>query len=295
MRTLASLAILAASFAPPILADDVGATEPAPAAQSFKLGTLTLTSLRDGQFVAPNDARIFGADAGVAAVADVLRTAGLPDDRITVSIDALLVRTGGHVVLIDTGNGPKAHGVLPASLGIAGVTPAQVTDVLITHSHGDHVGGLLDVSGKPAFPNATIRMSAAEWAWVRSKPESADLVKAIKARVRTFKPGGMVAPGIRALPLDGHTPGHVGYEITSGKERLLDIGDLAHSSVISLEKPEWAMGFDSDRALTKVTRRATLAKLASDREWTFAPHFPYPGVGHVVVDDGAFRWVEGTP
>ena len=113
--------------------------------------------------------------------------------------------------------------------------------------------------------------------------------------MRTFTPGGVVAPGIRSVALKGHTPGHVGYEISSGKEKLLDIGDLAHSSVISLQKPEWAMGFDSDRAMTKVTRRATLAKLAQKREWTYAPHFPFPSLGHVVVDNGAFRWVEGTP
>jgi glyoxylase-like metal-dependent hydrolase (beta-lactamase superfamily II) len=295
MSTLATLALLAACFAGPVAADEFGASEPTPGAQPFQLGSLTLIALRDSQFVARNDAKIFGADAGVAAVAEVLKAEGLAEDRISVNIGALLVKTGARIVLIDTGNGPKGHGVLQASLRIAGITPAQVTDVLITHSHGDHVGGLVDVDGKAAFPNAMIRMSAAEWAWVRSKPESNDLVKAIKAHVRTFTPGGVVAPGIRSVSLNGHTPGHVGYEIFSGREKLLDIGDLAHSSVISLQKPEWAMGFDSDRALTKVTRRATLAKLAEEREWTFAPHFPFPGVGHVVVDNGAFRWVDGTP
>jgi len=295
MRTLALVTALTASFATPCVADDFGAMEPAPAAQSFRLGTLALVAVRDSQFVAHNDARIFGADASIEAVAEVLRAAGLPDDRISVSVDALVVRTAGRIVLIDTGNGPKAHGVLPASLGLAGIAPSQVTDVLITHSHGDHVGGLVDATGKAAFPNATVRMSVNEWAWLRGKPDSGDLVNAIKAHVRTFTPGGRVAPGITSVPLDGHTPGHVGYEIASGSERLLDIGDLAHSSVISLQKPEWAMGFDSDRTLTKVTRRSTLAKLAEQREWTFAPHFPFPGVGHVVVDGEAFTWAAGTP
>jgi glyoxylase-like metal-dependent hydrolase (beta-lactamase superfamily II) len=295
MRMLALVTALSASFVTPCIADDFGAIEPAPAAQSFRLGALSLVAVRDSQFVAHNDARIFGADASIEAVAEVLRAAGLPDDRISVSVDALVVRTAGRVVLIDTGNGPKAHGVLPASLRLAGIAPSQVTDVLITHSHGDHVGGLVNAAGKAAFPNATVRMSVNEWAWLRSKPDSGELVHAIKAHVRTFKPGGRVAPGITSVPLDGHTPGHVGYEIASGSERLFDIGDLAHSSVISLQKPEWAMGFDSDPMLTKVTRRTTLAKLADQREWTFAPHFPFPGVGHVVVDGEAFTWVAGTP
>jgi glyoxylase-like metal-dependent hydrolase (beta-lactamase superfamily II) len=295
MRLLALLAVLAATIAAPSSADEFGASAPAPAAQTFKLGALTLVAVRDSQFVAHNDAKIFGADAGVPAVAEVLKAAGLPDDRISVSVGALVVRTHGHIVLIDTGNGPKAHGVLPDSLRIAGITPAQITDVLITHSHGDHVGGLVNASGKAAFPNAKVRMSIAEWSWIRSKPESDELVQAIKAQVLTFTPGGTVVPGITSVPLDGHTPGHVGYEITSGKERLLDIGDLAHSAVISLGKPEWAMGFDSDRALAKVTRRATLAMLADENEWTFAPHFPFPSVGHIVVDGDAFRWAAGTP
>ena len=104
-----------------------------------------------------------------------------------------------------------------------------------------------------------------------------------------------MAPGIRSVALPGHTPGHVGYEVVSGKQRLLDIGDMAHSSVLSLKKPSWTMGFDSDSGLAKATRRATLTQLAKDQEWVFSPHFPFPGVGHIATEGDGFRWVPGTP
>ena len=296
MRALPSLfAAAVLCLAGATQADEFDSGAPAPAAQSFKLGALTLIALRDTQFVLHNDAKIFGVDAGIPAVAAVLKAAGVPDDRIMLSVDALIVRTGKRVVLLDTGNGPKGQGALLASLKAAGISPTAVTDVLITHTHGDHVGGLLDASGKPAFANAAIRMSTAEWAWMRDQPKASELVAAITAQIRTFTPGTVVAPGITAVALDGHTPGHVGYEIVSGKHKMLDIGDLAHSSVISLQKPVWAMGFDSDPALANATRRTTLARLAREQEWVFAPHFPYPGVGHVVADGDAFKWVAGTP
>ena len=266
-----------------------------PASQSFKLGKLRLVALRDAKIVLHNDAKVFGVDAGPAAVGDLLKANNVPDDRITLSVNALLVRTGRRVVLLDTGLGPKGHGDLIASLKDAGVAPEAVTDVLITHSHGDHVGGLVDGGGKLAFPKAVIHMAASEWAWMKGQQGAADLVKAIEARVQTFAPGKEVAPGVTSIALDGHTPGHVGYEIVSGQTRMLGIGDLAHSSLVSLKKPDWTMGFDHDAAVAKATRRATLARLAKDGELVFAPHFPFPGVGHVVADGDGFTWNPGTP
>jgi glyoxylase-like metal-dependent hydrolase (beta-lactamase superfamily II) len=275
--------------------DGFGPQPVTPASQAFKLGKLQLVAIRDAQIVIHNDAKVFGVDVGPAAVGEVLKAAGVPDDRLTLSIDALLVRTGQRVILLDSGLGPKAKGALLASLKDAGVAPESVTDVVITHTHGDHVGGLVDASGGLAFPKAVIRMSAPEWAWMKTQQGAAELVKAIEPRVETFTAGKPVAPGVTPIALDGHTPGHVGYEIVSGKHRLLDIGDLAHSSIVSLKKPEWTMGFDSDAALGKATRKATLARLAKDQELVFSPHFPYPGVGHVVVDGDGFGWKPGVP
>lgn len=260
-----------------------------PAAHAFTVGKLKLTSLHDAQFVVPNDGKTFGTGVAPATTGELLRAAGAPTDRLTLSVNALLVRTGHRLVLIDTGLGPKAHGALLESLHEAGVKPTAVTDVLITHSHGDHVGGLLDAAGKPAFPKATIRMSSAEWDWMQQKAPP-ELVKVVSSKVHTFEPGATIAPGIVAVALKGHTPGHVGYEITSGSEHLLDIGDLAHSSIVSLQKPQWGVAFDTDAAAANATRVEELKKLASAQELVFSPHFPFPGVGHIQAAGDGFTW-----
>ena len=265
-----------------------------PAAQSFHLGALNLTALHDAQIIVPNDGKTFALGISTAAVGDVLRAAGAPADRITISAGGLLVRTGRRVVLIDTGFGPRDHGALLASLKVAGVSPGEVTDVLITHPHPDHIGGLLDAQGRLAFPNATIRMASAAWGWFKQKAPPA-VISTLGPRMQSFEPGARIAPGIVSRPLPGHTPGHVGYEITSGHSRLLDIGDVAHSSIVSLARPQWSIEFDTDHAVANATRAETLRALARTHEWVYAPHFPFPGVGHIVAAKHGFAWQPGLP
>jgi glyoxylase-like metal-dependent hydrolase (beta-lactamase superfamily II) len=108
--------------------------------------------------------------------------------------------------------------------------------------------------------------------------------------VKTFKPGDKVASGITSVALKGHTPGHVGYQISSGKQRLFDIGDTVHSSIISLAKPDWAVSFDDDKPEAVESRAKTLAELTKSHELIFAPHFPFPGVGHILGDGDHFTW-----
>ncbi len=280
--TALSFAALALAFALPAVAADA----PQPAARSFMIGKLELVALHDAQFTPPNDGKVFGADVSTDAVADVLKAAGAPTDVITLSVDALLVKDGKHIVLLDTGVG----GALQGSLALAKVDPATVTDILITHSHGDHVGGLVTKDGQLAFPNATIRMSADEWTFMQADGESAAIVKVIAGHVKPFLPGAVVAPGITSVAIKGHTPGHVGYEISSGEARLLDIGDTAHSSIISLAKPQWLMGYDADKQEGRASRIAVLTRLSRSHEVIFAPHFPFPGVGKIEAQGDHFVW-----
>jgi glyoxylase-like metal-dependent hydrolase (beta-lactamase superfamily II) len=261
-----------------------------PDSKAFKIGSLDLVSLHDAQFVLPNDGKVFGVGHSPEETGEVLKAAGAPTDTVTLSVDALLVKAPKRVILIDTGVG----GALQQSLAQAGTKPDEVTDILITHSHPDHMGGLVK-DGKLAFPKATIRMSAAEWAFAKKNAQLANIVKVIDGNVKTFKPGAEVVPQITSVGLKGHTPGHVGYEIVSGNGKLLDIGDTVHSSIISLVKPEWPIGFDNDEKGGEKNRIDTLKKLAEDNELVFTPHFPFPGVGRIAADGDHFSWQPSVP
>jgi glyoxylase-like metal-dependent hydrolase (beta-lactamase superfamily II) len=289
MKSFVSFAC-SALLAVPLVSHAMGPGPVPAAATSFRVGSLSVSALSDTEYVLPNDGKIFGVDAGAAAVAQVLRAAQAPADAITLPVDALLVRDGARVILIDAGLGPKLAGALVASLALTGTSPADVTDVLITHPHPDHVGGLLTMDGHLAFPNAKIRMSAPDWKDFVSHGDEAALAHAIEPQVEAFEPGASITPSIRSVSLPGHTPGHVGYRITSGSDSLLDVGDVVHSAIVSLAEPDWTMGFDQDPQGARSMRRRTLGELAQSHQLVFAPHFPYPGIGTIELAGSGFKW-----
>jgi glyoxylase-like metal-dependent hydrolase (beta-lactamase superfamily II) len=278
----------------PLLSQAMGPESVLPAAMPFHVGQIAVTSLSDTQYVLPNDGKIFGVGESIDAVATVLIAANSPANVITLPVDALLVKDGARVVLVDTGLGPKQSGALIASLKLAGVAPKDVTDVLITHPHPDHIGGLLTADGQSAFPKARIRFSVPDWQDLAQNAGQAALVRVIKPQVETFTPGASVTPSITSVSLPGHSPGHVGYRVSSAGASLLDVGDVVHSSVVSLAHPEWVMGFDQDRQAGSTTRQHLLAELAQSREMIFAPHFPYPGVGTVAAAGAGYKWTPAS-
>lgn len=269
-----------------------------PAAQSqsdihaFRIGQLQAVALKDGEMTFAASDREMSPWSDTAEVSRLLTAAGQTDGQVHLSIQPLLVRDGDRLVLIDTGAGGQmgTEGKLLASLRAAGVEPGQVTDILISHTHDDHVGGLVKADGTLVFPNAVIRMSEAEWADFRPQAVRAELVRAITPKVQTFQPGAVVAPGITAVTLAGHSPGHTGYEIVSGADRLLYIGDAMHSSVISVQGPELVNGWDSDSAAGIRTRQGLLSRGASGNLRLYAGHFPFPGLGRFQRVDDGFVW-----
>ncbi|KRA75685.1 MBL fold metallo-hydrolase [Lysobacter sp. Root667] len=261
----------------------------------FKIGALDAAALKDGDIDAPNDGKTFAIGQPAEAVNALLSAAGQPTDVLHLSIQPLLVRSGDRVLLFDTGAADASFaraGRLPASLRAAGVEPSQVTDIFLSHQHPDHTGGLLTKEGKLAFPNASIHLSAPEWESLKKDRDSAKLVAAMTPKVATFQPGAAIVPGVvTAVAVDGHTPGHSAYEIASGDQRLLYIGDTAHHFVISVQRPEWTVQYDMNAPLAQASRRALLQRAADGNLRLYAVHFPFPGLGHVKAQGEGFVWV----
>ncbi|HWQ86190.1 MBL fold metallo-hydrolase [Brevundimonas sp.] len=298
---LAAAALILAPIAACSPEAEKAAAPAAPAAvqnpdiHAFRIGALEAVALRDGEIVLANKAGD-SPWADTAGARAVLTAAGQAGDPITLSVQPLLVRDGDRVVLIDTGAGGRmgTQNKLVASLRAAGVDPAQVTDVLISHAHGDHVGGLVGADGSLTFPRAVVRISEPEWEYMKAgaaRAGEAALLTAVTPRVQPFAPGAQVTPAIKAVALEGHTPGHTGYEIASGTDRLLYIGDALHSSVISVQRPDWINAWDTDSAAGVATRQSLLERGAAPGARIYGVHFPFPGVGRFQRRDDGFVWV----
>jgi glyoxylase-like metal-dependent hydrolase (beta-lactamase superfamily II) len=269
--------------------------EPLGRAERVQIGSLEAYALEDGHLVVPNDGQVLGFGRPPSETAEVLAAAGLPRDKIRLDIQCLLVKAGDRVILFDTGVGDTSFaeaGHLPQSLALAKVAPAAVTDIFISHAHGDHVGGLVTKAGALAFPAATIHMSAPEWAAFQANTDddSKRFIAVIAARVSAFEPGAQVLPVVKAVATHGHTPGHSSYEIGAGADKVFYLGDLAHHSVISVQRPAWSIQVDADRPAAEAMRQQTLAKLAADHARVFAVHFPFPGIGQVVAEQHGLVW-----
>jgi len=298
----------AAPAAAPAPAPAVEAPPPPPKAtnsSAFMIGELSAVALRDGRLEFPNDTKIFGVGHTPDDVGALLSAAGQPIDKIHLDLDPLLVKGADRVMLFDSGAGSNfgpSAGQLPQSLQEAGVDAQAVTDIFISHVHGDHIGGLTNAEGALTFPNAKIHISKPEWKFFSGlKAEQAAgmgvqnfdaLVKAMKPKVDAFAPGAELVPGVvKAVEIKGHTPGHSGYKITSASDSLLYIGDAMHSSIISVQKPDWPMNFDSDQKTGAASRASLLAELASTGQRVYAVHFPFPGLGKIEKRGDGYVWV----
>lgn len=257
---------------------------------AFTIGALEAVALQDGALTMPNDGKVLAMDH-VDESKPLLAAAGLPTDEVSLSIQPLLVKGGGRVILFDTGTGGAypSTGWLRSSMQQAGVAPADVTDIFISHVHGDHIGGLV-ADGALVFPNATVHLSAPEWAFWQSQDEDKAIVAAVTAKVVAFEPGAQVLPEVQAVATPGHTPGHSSYLIGTGDDRLFYLGDVAHHSVVSVQRPTWPIQFDLDHAAAEAMRVPTLARLAGEHTRVYAVHFPFPGLGRFADQDGVQVW-----
>lgn len=256
-----------------------------------RVGDVTILPVLDGhgREVAREVLTRPGVDDPWACHADHLDADGV----LTMPVGAFLVRSGDRTVLVDAGvggidNGRYAGGRLLESLAAHGVTPADVTDVVFTHLHFDHVGWATR-TGAVVFPRATYRVHAADWAHFVEGPEAVPgavrKLAPLEGRLETFVADGPLAPGLDARHSPGHTPGSTVVVVSSRGERALLLGDVVHS-VVELCEPDWEAVFDLDPAAARATRNALADTAAGRGDLVTGPHFPGLRFGRVITTGG---------
>ena len=285
---LSGAALPLAAAAPSLAqAQAAAATSTLPTHRHFTLGDFQVTTLLSGSRRVENPQEIFGMNVDEDTFAEVSAENFLPTDAAQFFFTPTLLNTGSELILFDTGN--DAAGITSA-LAAAGYTPDQITHVVITHMHGDHIGGLTDESGAETFANAAYVTGQAEFDhWAGAENEGFEAkVRPIADKFTFLGDGDAVRGGVTAMAAFGHTPGHMGYMLDSGGRQLLLMVDTANHYVWSLAYPDWEVRFDMDKEAAAATRRSVLGMAAADRIPLIGYHMPFPGLGFVDTrgDDG---------
>jgi Zn-dependent hydrolases, including glyoxylases len=267
------------------------------------LGSTDIAALSDGTLT--SKAKLLNDSHGIADT--LLKEAYAPKDRI-ISVNAFLVLADDRRILIDAGTGTllgPTLNKLSASLAGTGFTPEQITDILLTHVHADHSGGLT-VNGKMVFPNATVRLNRVEaefWLNPANMEKAKDYHKPMFVRAREslapylaagrlakFEAGQEVLPGITSIAAPGHTPGHTNYLLESQGEKLRFWGDTVHVAEAQFPHPEIAIEYDLDPDAAALQRQKIFAEVAAQGCLAAGAHISFPGIGHVGKSAQGYQW-----
>ena len=274
--------------------------DPAKGFVTYKVGGADVTALYDGIWEKPHDPA-FIANASVDDVKGAMTKAGLPADFVSIPFTVVVVRNGGKTVLCDSGTGGQVQptaGKMMANMKAAGIDPAAIDTILISHCHPDHIFGLMEKdTNKPVFPNAEIVISDVEYkfwtdpAVIDRLPEARKgLARRIQAvfptwkNIRQVSGEPEVAPGIRFVSAPGHTPGHRAFHLASGASELMISNDTAYVPALVVANPGWHGQYDQDAATAEASRRKLLDRVIADKIMICGYHFPFPGAGTVAKD-----------
>jgi glyoxylase-like metal-dependent hydrolase (beta-lactamase superfamily II) len=295
-RRHALLAAAALPFAPGLAGTAHAGADMKGASQArfnrFTLGGFEVTALLAGTRTVDTPTEIFGLNVDAAEFAKVSEQAFIPTDKAQFFFTPTVVNTGSELVLFDTGTDP---GGITAALAEAGYTPDQVDTVVLTHMHGDHIGGLMQ-NGAPTFANARYVTGKVEHSyWMGAGNEGFDAnVRPLNDQISFIDDGGAVTGGITSILAAGHTPGHMGYMLESDGAQLMLVADLANHYVWSLAHPDWEVRFDMDKTQAAASRRRVLGMLAADRVPMIGYHMPFPAMGYVETRGDGFHYVPAS-
>lgn len=268
-------------------------------AHSFTRGDIQCAVLHEGASAATLE-ELAGRYPDVAQddIAAALDGAGESEG----SLNTLYLQSQGRRMLVDVGfgeGGRPAMGQTEAALEGIGLSASDIDIVYLTHFHGDHIAGLMDVSGEPVFSRARYLTAQAEWdewmgpagRWRGTDGDSQQMesIASLQDRFDFVSPGDEIADGITVVNLEGHTAGHTGLLVESRGERLLHVVDLLHQA-FQFQHLDWGFVFDSDVALATETRKRILRRCADEHLLTLFYHLDFPGLGRVSHADAAFQW-----
>jgi glyoxylase-like metal-dependent hydrolase (beta-lactamase superfamily II) len=263
----------------------------------YKLGNYEITSLSDG--TVPQDLHVLLKGGNQSEVDQLLSKAHL-QSPVEASINAFLINTGTKTILVDTGAGgffgPGYGGKLLERLKSIGYKADQITDILITHVHTDHTGGLAK-DGQAVFSNATVYIGKADLDFFLNEKNqngvngydkayfqqaSAALTPYVKlGHISPISGSKLLFPGVNAIPTPGHTPGHYFYKVESAGKSITFIGDSIHVESVQFPKPEITITYDVDQPAAAKQRITQFERIAKEGSLIAAPHLPYPGIGYI--------------
>jgi glyoxylase-like metal-dependent hydrolase (beta-lactamase superfamily II) len=274
--------------------------DPAKGFVSYKIGSAEVTALYDGIWEKPHDPA-FIANASVEDVKNAMTSAGFTPDFVSIPFTVVVVKNGGKTIMCDASTGEQVvptAGKMMANMKAAGIDPAKIDTILISHFHPDHIFGLMQKgTNAPVFPNAEIIVSDAEYKFW-TDPNVFDKLnearKGLAKRIQTVFPTWKnirqvsgepeVAPGIRFVDAPGHTPGHRAFHLSSGSSQLMISNDTAYVPALVVAHPEWHGQYDQDAPLAETTRRKLLDRVIAEKMPICGYHFPFPGAGTIRKD-----------
>ncbi|MEM9029747.1 MAG: MBL fold metallo-hydrolase [Pseudomonadota bacterium] len=273
----------------------------------LKVGDAELITLYDGIFQKPH-AENFIKGVTVEQTKAALKAGGQRTDVVPITFTIPVVKIGGKTVMFDSGTGGQmapTAGELSENMKGAGVDPAKVDTIIVTHFHPDHIFGLMEKgTNKQVYPNAEILVPAAEFKYWTDPAEVAKmpkgrqgLAKRVAAtlpnwkNVRRIEPGVEVVPGITSVAAYGHTPGHTVFSIASGSSQAMVLADTANVPALFVSNPEWQVAFDADGPMAIETRRKLFDRAIAEKAIVAGYHFGFPGAGRIEKDGKGFAFV----